>query len=449
MEAKFIIAANRLPVTIRETSSALRIQPSPGGAAAALNPILAEPSTVWVGYSGLERLVSKEELQANGLPPKLEPVCIPGDVYQKYYLRVANGALWPVFHGFVPRRMYTQTDWEAYVAANTAFAERIANIAKPQDSIWVHDFQLMLVPGMLRRYGLKNRLGFFLHIPFATPDLLQSLPHCREIMKSLCAADLVGVQTPRDVGLFAQCVKAQNIQNSPPVHEFAVGIDYAAYHAASQLPQVKAYLRDITQRQTGKHVIFSMSRLDYTKGILQQLKAVGMVLARHPEAQNITYKLIVAPSREELGEYKDLKGAINKCVKDINRRFPWRPIHYEYRNLHFQELAAWYCRTDIMLVTPLVDGMNLVAKEYIAVKPAGKGVLVLSQAVGAAEQLQSAVLVDPHDVASIAAGIQQALSMRPGERGRRHQALLRNVATENASNWAQTFKDALHNIHTK
>lgn len=442
---RLIVVANRLPVSlVEDPNGTLSLKTSPGGMAAALAPVLSNPSTIWVGYAGSAQLPSPQRLTKLGMPNQLHPLAIPDELYARYYLGVANGSLWPICHGMRPRRMHDQEDWQAYTAVNTQFADAIASVAGPNDVIWIHDFHLFLLPKLLRKRGIHNRIGHFLHVPFPSPSTFSHLPHYQEILDSLCTADLCGVQTARDVRHLRSCLKtfAANKSMHPHIQAFPVGIDYTKYNTAPNLPAVRKQTQMLRRRLAGRKVIFSLSRLDYTKGILEQLDAIEQLLM---SGREVVYKLVVAPSREDLGEYRQLKQSIDERVAQINEHFTGSTatLDYEYRNMGFEELASWYCCADVMLVTPLIDGMNLVAKEYIATRPNNDGVLVLSKTAGAAGQLKDALLVNPRDTAAVTRALQQALAMPGSERHQRNLALRKNVEIEDAYHWAQSFQASL------
>ncbi len=448
MQVRLIIVANRLPVSVEQTEAGLTYQPSPGGMAAALSPILNSPEALWVGYTGVGRRLTAAELEQLQLPQQLVPVNLAKELYRKYYYGFSNGSLWPTFHGFKPKRVFDQEDWEAVLTVTQRFAEIVMETVRPGDLIWIHDFHLIMLPMVLRQLGCKNRIGYFLHVPFADGGLFGALPHSRQMAASLAAADLCGFQTEQDAARFRQYLTgAIGGSEAPPrVGVFPVGIGYEVYAQAHSRPTVAKRVEALDRVLGGKRVVFSMSRLDYTKGIIEQLRAMEVLLADWPERSRVVYKLVVAPSREDLTEYSELKEQIAATVKEINDRLgtaDWQPIDYDYRNYAFDEVASWYIRADVMLVAPLIDGMNLIAKEYVAAKPGNRGVLVLSKFAGAAQQLEEALLVDPTDVSALARTIEQALTMPLDERRQRLVALRRNVRLEDAARWGRLFVAAL------
>jgi trehalose-6-phosphate synthase len=301
------------------------------------------------------------------------------------------------------------------------------------------------LPGILRRMGLRNRVGFFLHIPFPEPDQFRRLPDHREMAESLLSSDVLGFQTERDVERFERYAAEEELDvGQTRVRAFPIGIDYEMYAEAPEQPAARKKLAEIERRYPGKQVVFSVSRLDYTKGILEQLAAVDALLKARPQ-RDWVYKLVVAPSREDLDEYQAVKRQAAALAAEINRRHgtaDWQPVEYEYRGFDLDELAAWYRRADVMLVTPLIDGMNLIAKEYVAAHDGG-GVLVLGREAGAAQQMTEALLVDPKQAEATAATIGRALDMPGEERRRRMRALRDGVRRDDVRGWADSFLQAL------
>jgi len=447
MAGKLIIVSNRLPVNITEGPDGLGFKTSAGGMAAALNPLLNDKNAVWVGWNGMARALSSDELTQLTLPKQLCPLNLSVELYQAYYYHFSNGTLWPICHGFEPRQRYDATDWQAVGAVTQQFADAVMAIAEPDDLIWVHDFHLVMLPHYLRERGCKNRIGYFLHIPFANAELFRSLPNHKEMLASLATADLCGFQTDDDVAEFLKCFHTTfGEQAKPPAAQsFPVGIDYELYANASQLKPVADHIAAYRAKYAKRRLIMSASRLDYTKGILEQLDAVDALLASRQMATPLVYKLIVAPSRENLAEYHDLKLAIADKVASINKRYhpSEPPIDYEYRDVPFDELTAYYFIADVMAVTPLRDGQNLVAKEFVAVNPDERGMLVLSRTAGASKQLTSALLVDPTNIKQITSALGEALDMPTSDKAGRHTAMRKVVQETDAFWWGRTFAAAL------
>ncbi len=449
---KLIIVSNRLPINLYQSSEGLSYKSSTsgGGLAAALSAVFDQKRGIWVGWTGLRRSIKAGELASLHLPRGLKPLTIKTKLFDHYYYAFSNQTLWPIFHGIKPHRTYNAADWEASLTVNRQFAKIIAENAAPGDLIWIQDFHLIMLPQLLRAAGLKNRIGYFLHTPFPEPQFLKLIPNYRDLVGSLSQADLVGFQTERDVVNFKRGIKELKLPEPvEKVGAFPIGINYHKYYMARYLTEVEKYSKAIKQRYKGQKIIYSLSRLDYTKGIINQLRAVEALLEKPKWRSRLIYKLVVAPSREDLEEYASLKGEIEALVRQINRRFgaaDWQPVDYEYRTIEFAEVIGWYLRADVVLVTPLIDGMNLIAKEYVAARADNEGVLVLSRTAGVAFQLTEAVLVDPTDVKKISGGLQKALTMPRDERLRRNKALRQNVRRENVFNWARSFLEALNDV---
>ncbi len=404
--------------------------------AAALSPIQKKWQAQWIGWSGLHEPLKD-------LPPfsaGLEGLHIASELYELYYNGMANGILWPAFHGIQPET-FSEKAWKAYVTVNKLFADAIAAKANPQDLIWIHDFHLLLVPALLRELGLRNKIGLFLHIPFAGQQHL-AFPHNRELLEGLLGCSLLGVQTESDAQKLTACLRDLfPAATLPAIRSFPIGIDYQLYHDAHKQPDVRALFEDIQKATTDQYVVVSISRLDYTKGIITQLRAVERAVKSG--LKNTHYKLIVAPSRESVGAYKTLKNDIDTEVSRLQKELPG-VIDYQYRNTPFNEVCAWFIRADVALVAPLIDGMNLVAKEYFAAKPESQaGVLILSTKAGAAAQLSQALLVDPTDENAMAKALLQARAMTLNEQQQRAKVIRQNLSEQDVFWWAKNFITSL------
>jgi trehalose 6-phosphate synthase/phosphatase len=448
VKSKVIIASNRLPVNITEEAGKLVLNRSVGGLATALGSVMDMYPMLWIGWPGLKKKLTKKQLKELRFPDTLVPVTITAKQLKGYYDNLANGMLWPIMHGIKPTRLSTTTDWESMEEVTTHFADAIQQNREDQDVIWVHDYHLVLLPKMLRDRGVQNRIGFFLHTPFPPAKVLFKWRRYRHMLESLSQVDVLGFQTERDVANFKECLSQAGLKMKQGgiVRAFPIGIDFKAYQAAVKLGDVSMYLRKLHKTLTGKKVILSVSRLDYTKGIIEQLKATEKVIEDYGPTK-VIYKLVVSPSRETVDEYRKLKEDIDETVDTINSRFLEKygvaPIEFAYRTHGFEELNAWYRSADILLVTPKIDGMNLVVKEYIAARDDERGAIVLSETIGAAFQLKDAILVDPLNVSDIAYGIGYALNMPALERIRRWRKLRKNVRQENIFWWTKEFLSKL------
>jgi trehalose 6-phosphate synthase/phosphatase len=440
-QPRLIIVSNRPPISVTEGSGGLAIKRAPGGLAAALSQVWERPGCVWVGWSGMDRSLSHDEFRELRLGDKLALVNLESDLYHRYYDVFANGVLWPVLHGMAPRQAYTPDDLTAAEAVIERFARCLLWLAKPDDIIWIHDFHLALLPGRLRELGMKQRIGFFLHVPFADPAVFRRLPDHERLASSLVQADVLGLQTTRDLRQLKRYMARAGLEPAGRVDAFPIGIDYDEYHDRVYRPESAVHLAQLSLRYDGQTVIFAASRLDYTKGIPQQLRAIDGLLARTGR-RDIVFKLLVVPSRESLEEYQEVREQAEQLVAEINGRYDWQPVEYTYASYGLDELCAWYARADIMLVTPVVDGMNLVAKEYVAAH-GDEGVLVLGRRAGAAAQLRQALLVDPDDAGTMVDTLERAINMPASERRRRMQALRRVVRVQSVQRWGEEFLAAL------
>lgn len=448
MKQRVLIVSNRLPISIREEGDTLTVQHSNGGLATALSSVMDQYNARWLGWAGTKKPLLPGKLRSLDLDKRLKPVNIPADNLAGFYERMANGILWPLLHGIEPVMDFDDADWKDYVKVNKRFARDIKRICKPDDIIWLHDYHLLLVPRLLRHAGLTNRIGFFLHTPFRPGELLSYVPAHRELLESLTEVDVLGMQTKADVAAFKESLTQEGIAERPgaTVQDFPIGVDFEAFSKSQERPAVQEHAARIAPLCEGKQVVLSVSRLDYTKGIVEQLRAFEAMLDRAERPQDYLYKIVVAPSREDAPGYRELKYDIELHVRRINRKFArsgHTPIEYTYRNCDFDELNAWYGRADALLVTPIIDGMNLVAKEFVAARTDDQGVLVLSNTIGAAHQLKTAVQVAPKDIQAVSEAIETALAMPAEERRRRWQPLRQNVQLQDVFWWVQEFLHTL------
>ena len=465
-EKRLIIVSNRLPVTLAREGKHWTVTSSSGGLVAAMGPVLQNRGGLWIGWPGVPRLTGARKILSRatrGIGYTLVPVNLSQDDLEKYYKGFSNEIIWPLFHGLHSLCNYDPAYWKAYRQVSQKFAKVIIEETGPEDYLWVHDYQVMNVGEDLRALGLTSPIGFFLHIPFPGLDLFQKLPWRREILKGLLAYDLVGFQTVRHKRNFIQCLRGMlpeikifgkgNIQvarfgnREVRIGHFPIGIDYNAYAKGGQSPEVEAEANTLSFALRNRTLILGVDRLDYTKGIPYKLNAMRTALNRFPDLlHKVNMVQVVVPSRQEIPQYEQLKNEIEQLVGEINGQYSqpgWVPIQYIYRSLNHTELLAFYRAADIALVTPLDDGMNLVAKEYCAVNGDGKGVLVLSEFAGAAHQLhRGALLVNPYDLEGVADAVYQAYKMDPQERTERMDRLRRNVQQQDVFRWVSSFLQA-------
>jgi trehalose 6-phosphate synthase/phosphatase len=387
------------------------------------------------------------------------PVELPADVARKFYEGYANQTLWPLFHSFPTRFEYDPEGWAAYVAANRRFRDAVLDQLEPGDTVWVHDYHLMLLPRMLREVTPDARIGFFLHIPFPPSELLRILPRRDEVLRGLLGADLVAFQTHVDMQHFRSSVL--RLMGLPSTMEGIVAHGYAARFDALPIsiapeefaglvesdPEVRATLAELRQRFAERRIVLAVDRLDYTKGIPQRLRAFRRLLARAPHLRGrVVLVQVAVPSREKIPEYGRLRQEVSELVGDVNGEFgtpTWTPVVYIRRGVSRAELVALYAAADVGWVTPLRDGMNLVAKEYVACHKGGPGALVLSEFAGAASELGEAFLVNPYDEERTAATLERVLEMPADERRERMAHLFRRVERNDVYAWAHRFLDRL------
>ncbi|MDQ3561120.1 MAG: trehalose-6-phosphate synthase [Pseudomonadota bacterium] len=433
-----------------------------GGLAVAVGEALAASGGVWFGWSGetsAEALEEEPRTQQYG-DVRSVTVALTPEEHEGYYLGYANRCLWPLFHYRLDLADLKTGAEAAYFAVNERFAREVARFLKPDDTIWVHDYQLVPLAASLRQFQVTNPIGFFLHIPFPSPEIFAALPDHQNFARTLFAYDLVGFQTLRDRENFARYAEEQlecrrqddgrlkGFGRTLAIEAFPIGIDAEAFAEQAEknarAPQLKKLARD----SESQALIVGVDRLDYSKGLPERIRGIEVLLETWPEYRGrIRHLQIAPPTREGVEAYDAIRNELEGLTGHVNGRFgdlSWSPIRYLHQSLPRPLLAGLHRRCRVGLVTPLRDGMNLVAKEYVAAQdPADPGVLVLSQFAGAAEQLERAVLVNPHDPASVAAGIREALEMPLGERQARHRALWQSTAGQDVGWWREEFLAAL------
>jgi trehalose 6-phosphate synthase/phosphatase len=458
---RLLTVANRLPVTARLESGGVRLHPASGGLATGLSGWHEGARGLWIGWPGpVARLTEEQQrsLEAQLRDSHLVPVHLSQDQVERYYEGFSNRVLWPLFHYQIDRVPVDASGWEAYRQANQRFANAIADVFRPGDAIWVHDYQLMLVPELLRRTIPEARIGFFLHVPFPPSEVFRILPWRREILRGLLAADLVGFHTFAYLrhfltsllhveGIEAEVDRIHVGERTVKAGVFPMGIDAGAFDAMARDPEVTAEVAAIRENAGDRRILLGVDRLDYTKGIPRRLTAIERLLSTDPEMKDsVRYIQVAVPSREKVETYQSFRRQVEEAVGRINgscATLRSTPIHYMHRSVSRKQLVALYSAADVMLVTPLRDGMNLVAKEFVASRADGDGVLVLSEFAGAAAELGEALIVNPYDVDAVAGAIRTALQMAPSERRARMQNLRRRVLAHDVHQWAQRFIDQL------
>lgn len=447
------VVSNRLPFSAERRQGGLSLTRSPGGLVAALDPVLKRLGGIWVGWPG----VPQADIDAaRGLRiPQDEGVCyrqvpLSAREVSQYYGSFSNRTLWPLFHFFVDRTTIDSATWRVYERVNERFAGAVAEDAKRGALVWVHDYHLLLVPYYLRRLVPDARIAFFLHIPFPPADVFRVLPWSRSLLRGMLASDLVGFQIQAYAQHFFSCVerllgsevdrvagivRGEGREVSVQVHPISVD--------ARRIEELACKTPAPPRAQDRVLEVLGVDRLDYTKGLQERLLAVERFLERYPTYhERMQFTQLVVPSREHVAEYGRLKREIDETVGRINGRFSegeWVPIRYFVRSLPAEELAPLYRRADVALVTPLRDGMNLVAKEYVSAQIDDDGVLILSEMAGAAEELQEALVVNPFDIDAVAETLQRALSMPEDERRARMSALRDRVRSNDVHAWVNRF----------
>ncbi|HSK46769.1 MAG TPA: bifunctional alpha,alpha-trehalose-phosphate synthase (UDP-forming)/trehalose-phosphatase, partial [Coriobacteriia bacterium] len=462
--SRLLIVANRLPITVERRKGEHRFRRSVGGVATGLDSYRRSGETLWIGWAEMpssridaaERAELRSELRERF---DSEPVFLTADDVAGFYHGFSNRALWPLFHYFSRFAEFNPEFWRAYERVNKKYRDAVLEVYEPGDRIWVHDYQLMLLPGMLRQKLPDAAIGFFLHIPFPSYELYRLLPWRRELLEGVLGANLIGFHTHDYVRHFLGSVHSllgledRNGQlriagRIALVDAFPMGIDFHRYSDGVNTPAVRRERKRVSHE--GTRMILSIDRLDYTKGIPERLRSFDRFLEHHPEWRGkVTLVCVAVPSRSRVWTYRDLKREVDELVGDINGRWgtiQWTPVRYLYRSLSFNLLEALYAEADVALVTPLRDGMNLIAKEYVAAHADRPGVLVLSEMAGAARELSEAIIVNPHDQEAVVAAIERALTMPVGEQVRSNAAMRRRLMRYDVTRWAQDFLGKLDEV---
>jgi trehalose 6-phosphate synthase/phosphatase len=455
---RLFILANRLPVTLRVDGDRASLVPSSGGLATALRTVHERRDTLWIGWPGaapvsdpVRRAVAARLADMRVVPVHLDPAEVSG-----YLTGFSNGALWPLLHHFLDAaRLDDDGLFEAYEAVNERFAAAAAERFRPGDALWVHDYHLMLVPEMLRRRLPRARIGFFLHTPFPSSEVFRVLPWRERLLRGLLGADVIGFQTASHRHHFVQSVMSLLGVEPGLDHDtlaaggrrvrlgvYPIGVDADALAELAGRASVREEAAWIREQAPGRRIVLGVDRLDYTKGIQRRLAAVERLLDRAPEHRRVRFVQLAVPTREGVFAYEKMRREVHEMVGRINGRHgsvDWVPVHFLHQSIPIDRLAALYAAADVMLVTPLRDGMNLVAKEYVATRIDRTGVLVLSELAGAAAELAEALIVNPYDTSGVAAAIARSLEMPVEEQRARMTALRRRVAEGDVHAWARSF----------
>ncbi|WP_328988390.1 trehalose-6-phosphate synthase [Kribbella sp. NBC_01245] len=455
----FVVVANRLPVDRVETpEGGTSWRRSPGGLVTALAPVMQRHQGAWIGWSGAadEKL---DPFDTEGM--HLVPVMLSAEEIVLYYEGFSNATLWPLYHDVIAPPEFHREWWEAYVAVNRRFAEAAADAAADNAVVWVHDYQLQLVPAMLRRLRPDVRIGFFLHIPFPPTELFAQMPWRRQILDGLMGADLVGFQRPGAASNFARLARNRmglrtrgdriHLPDDRIVRakSFPISIDVGELEELARKPETLARAQEIRDEVGNpEHILLGIDRLDYTKGIRQRIRAFGELLdEKRVSVDDAVFVQVATPSRERVEQYRVLRDDIELLVGRINGehgRIGTPAINYLHTSFARNEMAALYRAADVAVVTPLRDGMNLVAKEYVACRYDDTGALVLSEFAGAADEFRQAFLVNPHDINGMKDTIVEAMHTDDRQLGRRMKAMRKHLASHDVNVWAAAFLKALH-----
>jgi trehalose 6-phosphate synthase/phosphatase len=463
---RLIIVSNRLPFALDSAGEDLwTVTPAVGGLVSAVEPVLRDRGGTWIGWPGIAGKIPQGPLAdaTRNAGYNVVSVELSETERDEFYYGYSNEVIWPLFHDLQNFCNFEPAYWPAYKQVNERYADAIIRNARPDDFIWVHDYHLMYVAQALRERSTSQNLSaltFFLHIPFPPYDIFTKLPQQRRLLRALLQFDLLGFQARRDVRNFLQCVRRvmpdakvlsrgetdviQFEKRKIRVGRFPIGIDFTAFETGAKCEAVEKRSQQLRASFPDCQLVLGSDRLDYSKGIPERLRAFRNALERYPEMRGRVVMIqIVVPSRVDIPRYHEFKGRIDRLVGDINGRFStstWIPVQYHFRGLDREDLLAHYRASDIAFITPLKDGMNLVAKEYCACHTREDGALILSQFAGAAEQLKpDALLVNPYDVEQMADTISTAFRMNQADRSARMKRMRRNVRKENVFWWVDSF----------
>lgn len=463
---KTIIVSNRLPVKLKKEDGKYIYTPSEGGLATGLGSIYKEGGNIWLGWPGvaIEEEKDRQDAIKNLKKNNMSPVFLTEQEIEEYYEGFSNETLWPNFHYFNQYAEYEETYWQAYKKVNQKFADQLSELTEEGDKIWIHDYQLLLLPALIREKHPNISIGFFLHIPFPSYETFRLLPWRRELLMGMLGSDFLGFHTYDDMRHFLSSVnRLAGIGNSHGqislgsrkvlVDALPMGIDYDKYATLAADPETLE--KEVRYRTLigDTKIMLSIDRLDYSKGIPQRLRAFELFLQRYPEyKEKVSLLMVVVPSRDQVGKYKELKEEIDLLVGRINgnlSRMTWNPIHYFYRSFPLHALSAFYRMAKVALVTPMRDGMNLVAKEFIASKLNKKGVLVLSEMAGASKELSEAILINPNNIEQMIRAFKQALEMPEEEQISNLEVMQSSLKRYNIHHWVKLFMERLEFIKSE
>lgn len=465
---RLVVVSNRLPVIFESDKDGWRSRPGGGGLVRALSPVMGRHGGLWIGWPGhaeandleMERLLASAGTE---LGCSMKPVTMTEEEVAGFYQGYSNEIIWPLFHDLQTLCNFDPDYWVQYQSVEEKFANVVLNNTSPGDFLWIHDFHLLGLARRIRSKGFKERIGFFLHIPFPPPDIFCKLPWRSQVLEGMLHSDLIGFQSSRHRENFLDCIRrlmpqvrlarsASMIEctfenHTARVGVFPIGVDYNQFADAADSAEITSRVKTIRNDLPGRQIVLGVDRLDHTKGIPYRLRAFELAMQRYPELhRKVSLLQVVVPSRESVPKYQELKADIEQEVSRINGEFTqpgWVPIHHVFRSLEWEDLVSYYRAADVALVTPLKDGMNLVAKEYCACQSEENGVLILSEFAGAAMQMKrDALLVNPCDIEGVAKAIHTAVTMSTADRRPLMRHLRGVVRREDVYWWLDRFLEA-------
>jgi trehalose 6-phosphate synthase/phosphatase len=464
--SRLLVVTNRLPIRISEKRQNLEFTKSAGGLATGMDSLDIDSEKHWIGWPGSinKSPETQKKIKALLTKDRIHPVFLTQEDFTLYYEGYCNSTLWPLFHYFLVYTEHQLEFWEAYKRVNKMFLDKVLEVAREDDIIWVHDYQLMLLPRMIREKLPKAKIGFFLHIPFPSYELFRTLENRGEILNGVLGADLVGFHTYDYMRHFLSAsyrILGMETSNNEyyindrivSIDAYPMGINYEKYHEFPATRRGKNLIEKYGTIYAKRKLILSVDRLDYTKGILNRLEAFELFLADNPEWRSkVSLYMIIVPSRDTVKKYRELKIKVDETIGKINGKFShlgWIPIHYFYKTFKSGDLISLYHISEVALVTPLRDGMNLVAKEYVASKTDQPGVLILSEMAGASDELSESILINPNNIIEIADAIKTALTMPEEEQLSRLRYMQGVIKKQNVKAWANSFINEINKVHDK